>query len=178
MKKQRILATAIFILILSSCSKDFQSSNWGDSIEKVKLSENAQEWNHSDSPDGTQTAIFYEGQIENLPAIILFAFSKNELIWGKHVFTEQHPKRDQYHSDYITINSALRDKFGIVPVEYMFSTDKYKESPEQWGEAIYQGDLLVQTTWENKRSEVLHAIFGANGEVTHEVEYQSIQSTK
>ncbi len=99
MKKQRIITAAILIILLSACSKDFQSSNWGDSIEKVKLSEEEQEWYHSNSPDGTQTA-------------------------------------------------------------------------------IYQGDLLVKTKWENKRSKVLHAIFGTNGEGSHEVEYQGIPSTE
>ena len=178
MHKQKIIAGAVLVLLLSACSKDFQSSNWGDSVEDVKNSENVSQWFQSDSPDGTQSAIYYEGQVDSLPAIIFYAFSNNELIWGKHVFTELHAQQEQYHSDYITINSSLKNTYGIEVVDYMFSTEKYKNSPDQWGEAIYKGDLLIQTKWENKSSKVFHAIFGENNEITHSVEYTNIQASK
>ena len=178
MNKLQIISGAILVLLLSSCSKDFQSSNWGDSIEEVKNSENAPEWFQSDSPDGTQSAIYYDGQRDSLPAIIFFAFSHNELIWGKHVFTEEQALHQQYYSDYITINSSLKDRYGIGTVDYMFSSDKFRDSPDQWGEAIYLGDLLIQTKWENKSSTVMHAIFAKNKELTHSVEYQRVDANK
>ena len=176
MNKQRIITAAISLLILSGCTKDFQSSNWGDSMEKVKLSESKQEWISSDSPDGNQSAIYYEGQVENLPAVIFFAFSNDELVWGRYVFLEQHTDHAKYYSDCTVINNALQKKLGSVDVQYVFSADTHKQTPEQWGESIYQGDLLVQTDWENNRSEVMHVIFGEIGGVSHAVEYQSIQA--
>jgi hypothetical protein len=178
MNMLKIIPGAILVLLLSACSKDFQSSNWGDSMEEVKNSEKVSQWYQSESPDGSQSAIYYEGQVDSLPAIIFYAFSYNELIWGKHVFAEEHALHEQYHSDYLIVNSALKDRFGFEAVDYMFSTDKYKNSPDQWGEAIYQGDLLIQTKWANKSSEVLHAIFAKDREITHSVEYQSVQAHK
>jgi hypothetical protein len=174
MKKQIILSTAAVLLLLTGCSTDFRSSSWGDSMEQVKRSEEAQDWQQSDSPDGTQSAIYFEGQVHGLSAIIFFAFEDNQLIWGKHEFTQEHDIPHDYYTDYITVNSSLKDKFGMVQVDHIFSTDRYKEDPEQWGEAILQGDLLVQTRWENENSEIRHVILGDQGQILHAVEYQSI----
>lgn len=176
MNMLKIITGALLLLLFTACTKDFQSSNWGDSMEEVKNTEKALQWYHSESPDGTESAIYFEGQVENLPAIIFYAFSNNKLIWGKHVFIETHSAHDQYYTDYTIINSALQKKLGKVNVDYVFSVDIQKQTPEQWGESIYQGDLLVQTNWENKRTKVIHAIFGENYEITHSVEYNSIQS--
>lgn len=178
MNTLKIISVVIFITILSACTKDFQSSNWGDSIEEVKLTENEQQWYQSVSPDSTQSAAYYEGQFENLPAIIFYAFSNNELIWGKYVFTQEHSDHAQYYTDYTIINSVLQKKLGTVDANYIFSTDIEKQTPAQWGETIYQGELLVQTNWDKKRTKVMHAIFGENHEVTHSIEYNSIPSNK
>jgi hypothetical protein len=171
----KILIAAILITSLSACTKDFHSSNWGDSMEEVKLAEGEQQWGQSLSPDGTQTAIYYEGRFEQLPAIIFYAFSDNKLIWGKYVFTELHTRADQYYSDYTIVNGVLQQKHGKANVDYVFSADTQKQTPEQWGESIYEGELMIQTEWQNKRSEVLHAILGENHQVLHSVEYTSIQ---
>lgn len=178
MNTLKITTAAIFIITMSACTTDFQSSNWGDSIEEVKLSENEQEWHQSDSPDGSMSAIYYEGQVENLPAIIFFAFANNKLEWGKHVFIEIHPTPDQYYTDYTIINSALQTKLGSADVDYIFSSDTKKQTSEQWGESIFRGELLIQCNWENKRTKVLHAILGENREIVHSVEYTSILSNQ
>ena len=172
----RILIAAILLTFLSACSKDFQSSNWGDSMEEVKLAEGEQQWNQTSSPDGTQTAIYYEGQYENLPAIIFYAFANDRLIWGKYMFTGQHSLPGQYYTDYTIVNSSLQDQLGSADVDYVFSADTHKQTPEQWGESIYEGELLIQTNWETKRSWVMHAIFGENHEIVHTVEFSSPSS--
>ena len=178
MIQQKIFTGTIILLILSGCSTDFRSSKWGDSIEQVKQAENEQEWVQSDSPDSTQSAIYYEGQAEDLKAIIFFAFSKNELVWGKHIFMENRPVPEDYYSDYVLVNKTLQEKLGSMDAEYQFTVESYRDHPEQWGKAIYQGELLIQTKWGNARSDVMHAIFGKNNEVTHVVEYQSALSEK
>ena len=175
MNTLKIITGTLLVLLMSSCSKDFQSSSWGDSMEEVMSTDQVSQWYQSESPDSIQSAVYFEGQVENLPAIIFYAFSNNELITGKHVFIEKHSAPAQYYSDYTIINSALQNKLGSVDVDYIFSADIEQQTPEQWGESIYQGDLLLQCKWEKKRSNVIHAIFGENHEITHSVEYNSIQ---
>lgn len=173
MMQQRLFSCILLVLVMSACSTDFRSSTWGDSIEQVKQAEGEQEWVQSDSPDGTQSAIYYEGQVEDLKAVIFFAFSNNELFWGKHIFMENHPIPEDYYSDYAKVNKTLQEKLGSKETEYQFNADSDKGYPEKWGQAIYEGELLIQTKWSDEKSEVLHAIFGKNNELTHVVEYHS-----
>ncbi len=176
MMQQRIFIGVIFILASTACSTDFRSSKWGDTIEQVKKAEREQKWYQSGSPDGSQTAMYYEGQVDGLNAIIFFAFNHNGLLWGKHVFMENHSIHDDYYTDYVLVNKTLYKELGPTDTEYQFTDESTRNHPDQWGKAIYQGELLIQTKWDNERSVVMHAIFGKDKEITHVVEYQKAQS--
>jgi len=149
---------------------DFRKAKWGDSISQVKANEKG---NGRETPEGDY--LMYEDNVANLKCDAYYVFAYGELVRAGYIFRESHSNRNQYIDDYLKINNALKETYGIPKKDYKKNWDKslFKNDREHWRLAISTGDLTIYSKWENEDTDILLWLSGDNYKITHKVEYSS-----
>ena len=80
----------LFLLFLPnvSYSGDFRNTNWGMTKEQVKKTENIE------IVEEDPNKIVYIETVVNYPALLVYKFHDNKLIWGSYSFKQVNDKDD------------------------------------------------------------------------------------
>lgn len=146
----------------------FRDTKWGMSMQEVKNTEKKEPIYEEGG------MIVYEDYLIQLPVEIIYIFVDNKLTRAKYLFKQSHTNKNDFISDYKSLNNALKNKYGNPNSEdHYWSDDLYKDTPSDWGLALSVGYHSYFTEWDTNKTEILSALYGDNYEITMVVEYYS-----
>lgn len=153
---------------------DFRNTSWGMNREKVVAAEGA-------SPSqvgevGSEMVLRYDSvPFAGLNCRVVYIFAKDRLVRTKYVFQQKHNEQNGFLADFAMVEAFL---IGVLdrPTEQRVSwrDDTNKTDPQRYGAAVSLGQLLYATQWKRPRTFITHALTGASGTITHEIEYGSV----
>jgi hypothetical protein len=128
---------------------------------------------------------------------VLYIFVKDKLVRWKYVLNRDHEELNDFIADFRTMDARLREKHGKPATERaIWEDDSTQLEPKSYldqdratpssilpsdplvGLAVSLGHLKLFTEWEDGRTRILHALTGADQQITHQIEYSSVQPQK
>ena len=169
-----ILTTAMFS---EDQEFDFRNTNWGMTIEQVRVSEGSRE-----AQIVKDDKIVYIDTISNRTFGVYYHFIDNKLVRGGYALLEKHTNRNLYIQDYNDMKELLINKYGEPSDKWrdgknyskqVWLDDLYKDDPKDWGMAICLGHLVYQLCWETPKSEIASKLNGDNYKIWLNIQYFS-----
>ncbi|MGI9533967.1 MAG: hypothetical protein ACR2NW_03370 [Thermodesulfobacteriota bacterium] len=152
----KFLILPILLLMTSvSYSGDFRNTSWGMAKEQVKETENI------DIVEENTNSISYIETIVNYPALLVYKFQDNKLIWGSYSFKQINDKDDEYLEDFINFEEAISSKYGEGKKldRWNNSNSKFKNN---LAGAVRAGDLIMWRSWETPTTIIKLIMYGYN----------------
>ena len=158
----------LFFLLpgINSFSADFRQTDWGMSIEQVKKTEKGEILKESTDK------ITYVETVVNYPALLVFKFNENRLIWGSYGFKQINDTDEEYLEDFINFNTVISNKYGKGEVldRWTNKDSEYKDDPAM---AVKEGDLVMWRSWETPTTVIKLIIYGYGGKFNLDTYYFS-----
>jgi len=154
-------------IFAQDASFDFRNTKWGMTKSQVEESEDMELYLEIESN------LIYKSTIGGKKASIIYSFTNdNELYRGAYCFEEEHTNRNDFINDFEEINKILSNKYGYpISDEKIWLNDLYKNDNKEWGFAVSLGHLRYDTSWENRKTKILHSVNGENYKINHIVLY-------
>lgn len=181
MKKSFLLTVGVCLLwsLPSLCQDPFQvkpnfrSVKWGASMKDIIKAEGAEPQNKSKSSDGLDV-VGYQGKAGNLDCLYAYYFAEDQLVRGRYIFITPHSGKNLYIDDFRTVSASLTEKYGSpITDQAIWKENLYKNDPSEWGMAVAVGHLILDATWYDNFTNILHRLSGDNFKFTHIVQYES-----
>lgn len=175
MTKGRWLALPLVASALVAQTKtDFRKASWGMDRTQVVATEGAQP-SQVGERGGAVVLRYDAAKLAGLECRVVYIFAKDQLVRTKYVFQREHAQKNDFLADFTLVDAFLRGELN-PPTDQRVSwhDETYKEQPEQYGVAVSLGQLLYSTQWNVGGTVVTHALTGEKGQITHEVEYVSV----
>jgi len=155
----------------SNRGSTFRKTNWGMSKSQVKNTEK-----DTGKIMRDDDILAYKSKVAGLDALIAYIFVDDKLVRAKYIFTEKHSNRNDYISDYTSIQKILNKKYGKpVDDKTHWKNDLYENEYQDWGLALSIGHLSKFANWKASDTDVWLTITGDNYKITHSAEYSSIK---
>jgi len=103
--------------------------------------------------DTSEESVFFVDRILGVRSAIGYEFDESGLSRVR-IFNEKFYKNPQDRiNDLLTMQTYLTDRYG-PPTEENFTwrNPREKNYPDNWGAAVYRGDLRIDILWENEES--------------------------
>lgn len=167
------MKTLLFIVVLSLSlfpkDYDFRKTNWGDSKETVKSSENLKFL--GDDAD----ALYFKGNISGLEASVIYEFDNNKLYMASYFFDVEHTNKNDFIDDFYQINEILKEKYKYSHApDVLWKNDLYSDDKNRFGFAVSIGHLELQSINFTKTTAILHKLSGDNFEISHFIVYKDL----
>lgn len=168
-----VLLTCLTLTVFATeeVKYDFRKTNWGMSIEEVKLTEDKKPGGESD------TAIAYKVKIDGKDFICLYQFLENKLFFSGYNCKEEHTNYNIYIDDYEDLKEILTKKYGKpIKDEEMwdsFSEWELKAYKQNLGNSISVGFLTYFAIWETLTTRIELILDGDNYEINLRIRYIS-----
>ena len=150
----KFLIFLLFLLLPSaSYSVDFRNTTWGMTKDQVKKTEN-----NEIVKEGSDNISYIE-TVVNYPALVVYKFHDNKLIWGSYSFKQVNDKDDEYLEDFINFEEAISSKYGKGKKldRWNNSESNYKNDPAK---AVRAGDLIMWRSWETPTTTIKLIMYG------------------
>ncbi len=102
-------------------------------------------------------AFDYPGEFGGHVARVTYIFSNGKLTAARYLFTAKHEESNDFIADYRAIEPLLKKTFG----------DPVSEKAGSVGN-------LRCTEWSDGRTRAIHSLTGADGVITHQIEYRRV----
>jgi len=161
-----LLFLVLFFYSTSVHSADFRNTDWGMSIEQVIKTEKAEILKES------KNKVTYVETVVNYPAILVYKFEENMLIWGSYGFKQVNDTDDEYLQDFTNFNTVLTNKYGKSKNldKWTNKDSKYKDNPVS---AVREGDLVMWRSWETPTTVIKLIMYGYGGNFNIDTYYFS-----
>lgn len=148
---------------------DFRNTHWGASKDSVAASETAEKVEIPDT-----NALCYRTEVDDLPAILLYIFFKNHLVFAKYIFPLEHSNRVENVVDYEHLAAIVAIKHG-PPAEKdeTWKSSLVTSSLEDKAAAVTFGHLDLYAIWNTKDVTIQLTLSGDNGKATLVLSYLS-----
>lgn len=154
---------------------DFRQTRWGMDSKQVLAAETTPPTQVSER-GGESVVRYAAARLAGLDCRIVYIFAQDKLVRTKYVFQRAHENKNDYLADFTVVDAFLAGALNHAGEErVVWRSDTYKKDPEHYGAAVGEGQLEYSTQWNGKRTIVTHALTGANGVPTHEIEYVSVE---
>ena len=138
----KFLILLISILLTSaSYAGDFRDTTWGMTKDQVKKTEN-----NEIVKEGADNISYIE-TVVNYPALVVYKFHDNKLIWGSYSFKQINNKDDEYLEDFMKFEEAISNKYG-KPKKLDKWNNNDSEYKDNLPKAVKSGDLIMWRSWE------------------------------
>jgi len=99
--------------------------------------------------------LLYLDYIRGIKSTIAYEFEDDKL-WRARIFIEKkYSVMQDRINDLLLVNEDLTRRFGKpVKQEFIWKDKSEKNFPENWGWAVYRGELFITIVWQNKETEV------------------------
>jgi hypothetical protein len=167
---KQILTTLLVLASIAGMSQaDFRNSNWGDSMQKIKQSEDSKIKVQSDN------AIIYLTKLAGFDAKLGYVFAGDKLVRANYVIDKEHSNQNEYISDYEKLKSLIIKKYGEPVRDHtVWSNDLYKGDSDNYGLAVSIGHLAYYATWDAGKTEIGILLTGDNYKIYSMIEYAGI----
>jgi len=172
---------------------DFRQTTWGMTKAQVLAAE-ANPPSEIRESNG-ETMVQYDSiKLAGLDGRVVYIFAKDKLVRAKYLLDTEHEELNDFIADYHAVEPLLRKAFGeptgqravweddSLQEERKSYLDQDRATPESIlpsdrnvGLAVSLGHLKLYTEWGEGRTKALHAMTGADGRVTHQIEYRSVE---
>lgn len=126
----------------------FRKSQWGVTESQVKKSE------HLQLIAKDTSRLTYSGYVLGHAATVIYKFYKGRLYMGQINFVDC--TENSCVEDFNSIKEGVESDLGSASTKYHWSNYALEYSAsshqDQWGEAIYQGYLVIESTWSANRT--------------------------
>ena len=179
--------------VSAQSSRDFRATVWGMTKTQVLASEpnSPSEVRESNG----ETIVQYDSiHLAGLDGKLVYIFAKGKLVRAKYLLNAQHDNLNDCIADYHAVEPPLRSSYGeptwqravweddSLQEERKSYLDQDRALPENIlpsdrlvGLAVSLGYLKLYTEWGEGRTRVLHALTGADGHITHQIDYRSAE---
>lgn len=193
-KKLSLWGTIFVFAAYGQSSPDIRKADWGASKADVLATEATQP-SEVRSAEG-ETVVRYDGvKLAGLDASVVYIFAQDRLVRAKYLIKAGHPEDlNQFIADYRQVEPVLRNAHGQpTDQKAVWLDDSLQEERKSYleqdralaedilpsdrnvGLAVSKGFLKLYTEWTTGRTHILHALTGADGAITHQIEYRSVE---
>lgn len=119
--------------------------------------------------------LFYLDNIRGLKSTIGYEFDDNQLSRAQIFIEKRFTDPQDRIESLLTIQTDLNKRFGEPVVQdFRWRNEREKNFPENWGWAVYRGELFITLQWQNEQTDVT-AYLGAKKQFSPElsVTYES-----
>jgi hypothetical protein len=172
---------------------DFRQAAWGMTQAQVVATESGQPVAIRES--GGEVIVEYaQAQFGDRECRIVYIFARDKLVRAKYLFAAAHSNFNDFIADYRAIEPLLLERHGkAASARAIWEDDSTQPEPKSYldqdratpasilpsdlnvGLAVSLGHLRLLTEWATFRSDILHALAGAGGRITHQIEYRSAE---
>ncbi|MBF0406435.1 MAG: hypothetical protein HQM10_03705 [Candidatus Riflebacteria bacterium] len=159
----------IFSIASSTEIFDFRKAFWGFTPDEIKKTEN------TDIISESESMILYSDNVSGLKCLVAYIFTEGKLTRTKYIIDQIHTNKNDYISDYNLLKDLLSAKYGKARSNEFWKKSHLKSNPEHYGMAISCGELVYQSIWKTKNTEIFLTLEGDNFKISLEVQYSSIK---
>lgn len=182
---------------VSSSVKDFRATTWGMTKAQVLAAESKPPADVRES--NGETIVQYDSiklaglDGTGMDGSVIYIFAKDKLVRAKYLLDAKHDDLNDFIADYRTVEPLLRSAYG-EPVwqRAVWEDDSLMEEKKGYldqdralaenifpsdrnvGLAVSLGHLKLYTELGESRTKVMHVLSGADGRITHQIEYRSV----
>jgi hypothetical protein len=172
---------------------DFRQARWGMTQAQVLATESSKP-NEMRRSSGEAIVQYDSVRLAGLDSCVIYIFANDKLVRAKYLFDVEHDNQNDFIADFRTVEPLLREKYGKPANERaIWTDDSTQDEPKSYldqdratpanilpsdrlvGYAVSLGHLKLYTQWQAARTKVLHALTGENHEITHQIEYRSVE---
>ena len=172
---------------------DFRQARWGMTQEQVLATESSRPSEIRRS-SGEAIVQYDSVRLAGLDSHAIYIFANDKLVRAKYLFDVEHDNQNDFIADFRTVEPLLREKYGKPANERaIWTDDSTQDEPKSYldqdratpanilpsdrlvGYAVSLGHLKLYTQWQAARTKVLHALTGENQQITHQIEYRSVE---
>ncbi len=151
----------------------FRNTRWGMTKEQVLRIEG--EPDRLENSEGLDI-IQYPQRILNMECLVGYVFAENRLAKAKYSFLGKQGDKNQYVLEYQNIKNILIRKYGRpLSEKALWSDPLYKGDDSNWGLAISQGHLELNSRWRDNETEILLRLSGGGNRLSLIVEYSGLE---
>jgi hypothetical protein len=170
---------------------DFRRVVWGMTHAQVMATEPDRPARISES-DGEIVVQYDASKLGTLNGRPIYIFAMDKLVRAKFMVDEEHSDRNEFIRDFHTLESVLRERYGKPKEERaVWADDSTQDETKNYldqdratpssilpsdrfvGLAVALGHLRLYTVREGARTKILHVLAGADGRITHQLEYRA-----
>lgn len=185
-----LLSVPLLAPLSGESKPDFRGANWGMTPEQVRATEAGTPAQIGQS-GAFSLWLSYPGQFAGRDANIIYIFSNGKLASARYQFTAKHEDLNDFIADYQAIEPLLRKTFGdAVSEKAVWLDDSLQEERKSYleqdratpadilpsdrnvGLAVSVGNLKLFTEWSDGQTKATHALTGAGGVITHQIEFR------
>jgi hypothetical protein len=146
----------------------FRSSNWGDSVAKIKAVEG------QDAVHETDDFLIYEAHVGGFPANLVFKFINGMFHSGWYSFKQEHSDTNDFLNDFESLKNLMTIKYGKeVEIKDYWFNDLFRNDYAERGMAISRGDHSIFIKWNDSETDITLQITGDNYEINLMLIYKS-----
>jgi hypothetical protein len=191
-----LLALAMFAVALAQRQAihpqpDFRRVVWGMTRAQVMATEPDRPARISES-NGEIVVQYDASKLGTLNGRPIYIFAMDKLVRAKFMVDEEHSDRNEFIRDFHTLESVLSERYGKPKEERaVWADDSTQDETKNYldqdratassilpsdrfvGLAVALGHLRLYTIRECVRTKILHVLAGADGRITHQLEYRA-----
>ncbi len=170
MKKITILSILIIstIGILKAQTPDFRTFKWGSSFAQIQAQEKMPMVAKVSNDE-----IVYTDELGGSDCQVFYIFNDNDkLESGIYAFTKKYSNPQLYLQDYDKFKKLLTQKYGSPTAEKEnWNTNTPKTDKNNFGQAILEGNLSLNTLWNTDRTEIKILLITHDKQPSLEIHY-------
>lgn len=150
---------------------DFRAFNWGTSFSQVQYGESATLINNINNDE-----LLYKDVLGGFNCEVAFIFNENKkLASGMYIFTKTYRNPQLYVEDYYIFKNLLTNRYGKPLAENEVWSNNVKPYDKyDFGQAVANDKLYLNTVWKTNRSEVKISLTNSNGKPTLQIQYTAL----
>jgi hypothetical protein len=150
-----------------------RNTRWGMSLQQVIFTEGEPLSREESNESAT---LQYKSKLMDLDCLLMYQFSKNNLIGAKYNFTEKYPVNTQHIEEHNSIKKALIEKYGKPKEE-----NTYTEASHEGNHSTHKKNhsnspnLLKTTCWETSETRVCLILYRDKEHIKMELKYTGLK---
>ncbi|MFO7980384.1 MAG: hypothetical protein R6V00_06065 [Candidatus Aminicenantes bacterium] len=152
---------------------DFRNTRWGMSLQQVIFTEG--EPVSREESNGSAT-LKYKSELMDMDCLLMYLFSKNNLIKAKYNFLKKYPVNSQYIEEHSSIKKTLIEKYGEPKQENIYTETVHEGNHSTSKSSLPNSPKLLKTTcWETSETRVCLNLYQNKEHINLELEYSGLK---
>jgi hypothetical protein len=169
---KNLLLSFIIIIICKFSSHaqtaDFRGFSWGNSFSKIQSEEKS-----SFQTKAGNDELQYKDVLGGADCDVVYIFNDNDkLESGMYIFSKKYSNPQLYLQDYSKFKILLKEKYGKPASEKeSWNNNTPITEKHNYGQAIADGNLSLNTVWNTERSSVKITLINTNNHPSLQIHY-------